>query len=131
MAQRKPIIGGNWKMNTNLATGATLAGEVATGCQDLTDACDVAVFPPFPYLQAVGLALGQQGITLGAQDVYHESDGAFTGEISTTMLRDLNVTMVLAGHSERRHVIGEGDDLVNAKARAALDAGLSVILCIG
>jgi triosephosphate isomerase len=70
-------------------------------------------------------------VMLGAQDVYFEPDGAFTGEISISMLKDCGVTIVLAGHSERRHVIGETDAIVNRKAKAALDAGLTVILCVG
>jgi triosephosphate isomerase len=131
---RIPIVGGNWKMNTDLATGLALAGEVAAGCADLLDACEVVVFPPFPYLQAVEDVLGRAAgarPALGAQDVYHQPDGAFTGEVSTGMLLDLGVTTVLAGHSERRHVIGEDDDLVASKLRAALAGGLSAVLCVG
>lgn len=129
--RRTPIVGGNWKMNTDLASAVELADDVAAGCAPLIPRCDVAVFPPFPYLQAVGRTLGHHGILLGAQDVYYEANGAFTGEVSCEMLVDLNVAIVLCGHSERRHVIGEDDSLVNLKVRAALDAGLWVILCIG
>ncbi len=129
---RMPIVGGNWKMNTDLASAVELAEDVAAGCTpDVMARCDVVVYPPFPYLQAVGKALGHHGMTLGAQDVCPEPNGAFTGEVSTGMLLDLNAMMVLAGHSERRHVIGEDDVLVNAKVRAALAAGLSVTLCLG
>ena len=131
MATRMPIVGGNWKMNTDLASGVELAEDVAAGCTDLIEGCDVVVYPPFPYLQAVGKALGHHSLLLGAQDVYHQGSGAFTGEVSAAMLLDLNATVVLAGHSERRHVIGEDDDLINQKTRAALDAGLKVTLCIG
>jgi triosephosphate isomerase len=131
MAARMPIVGGNWKMNTDLASGVELAEDVAAGCGAAIERCEVVVYPPFPYLQAVGGALGHHSILLGAQDVYPASNGAFTGEVSTSMLSDLNVAMVLAGHSERRHVIGETDDLINAKTRAVLDAGLRVTLCIG
>lgn len=130
---RTPIVGGNWKMNTDLASAVELADDVVAGCDrdKLIQVCDVAVFPPFPYLQAVGKTLGHSGLLLGAQDVYHESNGAFTGEVSAEMLVDLNVHIVLAGHSERRHVIGEDDELINLKTTAALDAGLWVILCVG
>lgn len=131
MAERMPIVGGNWKMNMDLASGVELAEDIAAGCGDLIDRCEVAVFPPFPYLQAVGNALGHHSLLLGAQNLYHQPNGAFTGEISTEMLLDLNVPIVLTGHSERRHVIGEDDELINAKTRAALAAGLRVILCIG
>jgi triosephosphate isomerase len=124
-------VGGNWKMNTDLASAVELAEGVVAGCADLVQHCDIAVFPPFPYLQAVGKALGHHSILLGAQDVFYEDNGAFTGEVSAEMLVDLNVGVVLAGHSERRHVIGEDDETVNLKARAALDAGLWVILCVG
>jgi triosephosphate isomerase len=128
---RMPIVGGNWKMNTDLASGVELADDVAAGCAGLFEHCDVVVYPPFPYLHAVGKTLGHHGVMLGAQDVYCEPDGAFTGEVSADMLLDLNATMVLVGHSERRHIIGEDDDLVRAKLRAALAVGLHVTLCVG
>jgi triosephosphate isomerase len=126
-----PFVGGNWKMNTDLASAVELAEGVVAGCASLVQHCDIAVFPPFPYLQAVGKALGHHSILLGAQDVFYEDNGAFTGEVSAEMLVDLNVAVVLAGHSERRHVVGEDDEIINLKARAALDAGLWVILCVG
>jgi triosephosphate isomerase len=129
--QRRPIVGGNWKMNTDLASAVELADDVVASCAELIDRCDIVIFPPFPYLQAVGKTLGHHGIALGAQDVYHEQDGAFTGEVSTDMLLDLNVSHVIVGHSERRHVIGESDEIINRKLRAALDAGLHAILCVG
>ncbi len=130
---RMPIVGGNWKMNTDLASAVELADDVVAGCdrEGLTQSCDVAVFPPFPYLQSVGKTLGHAGVLLGAQDVYHEANGAFTGEVSAEMLVDLNVHLVLTGHSERRHVLGEDDELVNLKTLAALDNSLCVIVCVG
>ena len=131
MTQRTPIVGGNWKMNTDLASAVELTEDVIAGCAALVQRCDVAVFPPFPYLHLVGKTLGHHGILLGAQDVYYEPNGAFTGEVSAEMLVDLNVAIVLCGHSERRHVIGESDEIVNLKVQAALDAGLWVTLCIG
>ena len=131
MAQRTPFVGGNWKMNANLASAVELADEVVAGCAGLVQHCDIAVCPPFPYLLPVGKTLGHSSILLGAQDVYFEPDGAFTGEVSAEMLVDLNVSVVLCGHSERRHILGEDDHIVNLKARAALDAGLWVILCVG
>lgn len=130
MGRRLPIVGGNWKMNTNRASASSLAAAVASSPHD-SSAVEVVVFPPFPYLLEVSRALKGSAVMLGAQDLFHEPDGAFTGEISAAMLRDCGCTWVLAGHSERRHVIGESDDLVNRKTLAALAAGLRVILCIG
>lgn len=120
-------------MNTDLASAVELADNVVAGCDraKLVQSCDVAVFPPFPYLQAVGKTLGHAGVLLGAQDLYHEANGAFTGEVSAEMLVDLHVSVALAGHSERRHVLGEDDELVNLKTIAGLDAGLWMILCVG
>src|SRR4051794_35147965 len=105
MTRRTPIVGGNWKMNTDLASAVELADNIVAGCASLVQHCDIAIFPPFPYLQAVGKTLGHHGILLGAQDLYYESNGAFTGEVSAEMLVDLNVAIALVGHSERRHVI--------------------------
>lgn len=131
MPHRMPFVGGNWKMNTDLASACELADDVKALCAEHAQAIDIALFPPFPYLLPVGKTLGHEAILLGAQDVYHEPDGAFTGEVSTAMLNDLRVSCVLTGHSERRHVLGEDDELINLKTRAALDDGLWVVLCIG
>lgn len=135
MQRRRPFVGGNWKMNTDLAGARALAGDVAGGVASLSreGKVDAAVFPPFPYLLAVGEVLREAdaGVALGAQDVWHEPNGAYTGEVSVEMLLDCGVTVVLVGHSERRHVVGEDDGLVNRKLLAALKGGLSCILCIG
>ncbi len=124
-------MGGNWKMNTDLASAVELADDIVAGCGSLVERCDIALYPPFPYLQAVGRTLGHHGLLLGAQDFYPMPNGAYTGEVSTDMLADLNVKVALVGHSERRHVIGEDDELINAKVRAGLEAGLQIVLCVG
>jgi triosephosphate isomerase len=133
MPTRKPYVGGNWKMNLNRAESATLAQGVMAAAGEWDGRVDVALFVPFVYLQAVSEVLKTSGkqLRLGAQDFYPEPDGAYTGEISLAMLKDLGVSDVLVGHSERRHVIGEGDDLLNAKVKAALDQGFGVTFCIG
>ena len=118
-------------MNTDLASAVELAQDIVAGCAGFVEQCDIAIYPPFPYLQAVGQKLGHHGLLLGAQDFYFQPDGAYTGEVSTDMLLDLNVSVVLAGHSERRHVIGEDEDLINEKVLAGLEAGLDVVLCVG
>ncbi len=129
---RKPFVAGNWKMNTDGHGAVKLAEEVVAGCGETAGhKVDVAVCPPFVYLQQVGKALHSSHIALGAQDVYFEQKGAFTGEISAAMLKDTGCTYVICGHSERRHVIGETDELINKKVKAALAGGLLPILCVG
>ena len=128
---RIPFVGGNWKMNTDLAGSVELAEDVVAGCAPHVVSVDVAVMPPFPYLQAVGQVLGNHGLMLGAQDLWCESDGPYTGEVSGQMLIDLGTACVVVGHSERRWIIGESLDLVARKLRAALDASLIAILCVG
>lgn len=134
MSNRKPFVGGNWKMNTDRVGATALARAIAGGADagvGVGVGVDIAVFPPFPYLLGVGEALGGSGVILGAQDVYHQASGAFTGEISVGMLKDCAVGAVLAGHSERRHVIGEDDRTVNLKVAATLAGGLISVLCVG
>jgi triosephosphate isomerase len=129
---RKPFVAGNWKMNTDSHTSVTLAERIASNSRDMAgNSVSIAVCPPFTYLQSVTKALSASHIAVGAQDVYFESKGAFTGEISPFMLKDIGCTYVLCGHSERRHVIGEMDDLVNKKVTAAIAGGLLPILCVG
>jgi triosephosphate isomerase len=132
VAQRKPFVGGNWKMNLHGNEAVALAEKLALALED-ANLCDVAIFPAFPYLKAVAdvLGLNNSSIMLGAQDFHYESNGAYTGEVSLTMLKDVGVKCVLVGHSERRHVIGESDVLINHKVRAALRAGMQVVLCVG
>ena len=126
---RKLAVFGNWKMNTSAEVGRDLVAAVArdTGGTDI----EVGVCPPFVYLSAIVEAAAGSHIAVGAQNVYFEPKGAFTGEVSTEMLKDVGVTHVIIGHSERRHVFGESNDLINKKVKAALDAGLVVILCSG
>src|SRR5688572_22791113 len=100
---RTPFVAGNWKMNTNKAAAVALAKGVAAGVP--VGPVEAGVCPPFVYLDAVGQALAGSAVLLGAQDVYFEKDGAFTGEVSVPMLLDVGVRFVLTGHSERRHVI--------------------------
>jgi triosephosphate isomerase len=130
MAGRRPYIGGNWKMNLHREDAVALATALA---QRFTsgDTVDVAISPASVYLTAVKEALGSSAIKLAAQNAYFEPNGAYTGEISLSMLSDVGVGVVLAGHSERRHVMGEPDTLINTKVRAALDGGFEVILCVG
>jgi len=129
---RRPFVAGNWKMNTDSCASVVLAEAIAAGARDVAGArVDAAVCPPFVYLQAVGKALNSSNIALGAQDVYFEHNGAFTGEISASMLKEVGCTYALCGHSERRHVIGESDELVNRKTVAAIGGGLLPILCVG
>jgi len=119
-------------MNLNGRQAVELASELAGGFA-ASDQVQATVFPPFPYLDKVGQALAANNspIQLGAQDFYHQPNGAYTGEVSLAMLKDVGASVVLVGHSERRHVIGETDTLLNDKTLAALEAGLEVILCIG
>lgn len=129
---RKLFIAGNWKMNLDGVGAVQLCQDLKTqlaGCGAAK--VDVAVFPPFVYLPIVAEALRGSTIAMGAQDVWTEGNGAFTGEVSVDMLKDVGCTFVLVGHSERRHVIGETNELLNKKAKVALAGGLNVIFCIG
>jgi triosephosphate isomerase (TIM) len=127
---RRPFIAGNWKMNTNRASAVALAEGVAKRAEP-ADGVDLAVCPPSCYLDAVGRAIAGSKVALGAQNMYHEKDGAFTGELSAAMLRDLGCRDVILGHSERRHILGETDAAINKKLHAALAAGLLPIVCLG
>jgi triosephosphate isomerase len=130
---RKPFVGGNWKMNTNQASASSLARGVIDACAAVQARVDVVVFPPLPYMLTVHTIIRNRPTTVavGSQDVYHRPDGAFTGEVSAAMLADCGCRAVLAGHSERRHVLGESDELVNLKVRATIEAGLTSVLCVG
>jgi triosephosphate isomerase len=127
---RKPFVAGNWKMFTTGATAHQLATAVVLGL-GTENRVQVTVCPPFPYLSRVADALRGSAVTLGAQNLYPEKEGAFTGEVSPTMLLDVGCRWVILGHSERRHKLAESDAFINQKIRAALAAGLQVIFCIG
>jgi len=127
---RRALIAGNWKMNLDRAAAVALAEGVAREARNV-DGVDLAVCPPSPYLDAVARALAGSRVALGAQNMYHEPQGAFTGEISAAMLCDLGCTYVILGHSERRHILGETDADVNKKVHSALQAGLTPIVCVG
>ena len=127
---RKPFIAGNWKMNTNSASAVSLAAGLAKELSDV-NTVDVAVCPPFVYLQSVAAALSASNIALGSQNVYFEEKGAFTGETSCAMLKDTSCAYAIIGHSERRHVMGETDAMINKKISAAISGGLLPIFCVG
>ena len=127
---RKLFVAGNWKMNTSASEAVALAEGIAAAVGS-GDTVDVAVCPPMVYLSAVGKALGQSTVRMGAQNMFCEDNGAFTGETSAAMLLDVGCRLVILGHSERRHVMGESDELINRKVVKALAAGLEPILCVG
>jgi triosephosphate isomerase len=130
VSSRKKFVAGNWKMHTNLAGAKQLVAAVVEGLVG-DDRVSVAVCPPFPYLLPVREVLARSQVALGAQDLYPEVEGAYTGEVSPAMLSDVGCRFVILGHSERRHKLGEGDKFINEKVQAGLKAGLSVILCVG
>jgi triosephosphate isomerase len=127
---RGKFIAGNWKMYTTGAGAEALAAAVVKGLGSETRV-RVAVCPPFPFLTRVGRALAGSHVALGAQNLYPEKEGAFTGEVSPIMLADAGCKYVIVGHSERRQKFGEKDDFINKKIHAGLAAGLEVIFCIG
>jgi len=127
---RKKLIAGNWKMNTDAASAELLARGISDD-SPAYGAVDLVVCPPSVYLMLVSRALDGGEVALGAQNMYFEPNGAFTGEISAAMLQDVGATFVILGHSERRHLMGETDQDVNRKLLAAHAAGLIPIVCIG
>ena len=127
---RRPLIAGNWKMNLSRDESVALASGIAAG--EIGAGVDVLVCPTYVYLDAVAQAAkGSDQVQVGAQDIYFEEKGAFTGEISTAMVKDIGCSHVILGHSERRNVIGESDELINKKIQAVLAAGLTPVLCVG
>ena len=126
---RIPLISGNWKMNTTVNEARKLVNELCPNLDKINN-IDKAICPPFISLAAVGELIKGSSIKLGAQNLYFEEKGAYTGEISPLMLTDL-CEFVIIGHSERRHYFNETGEIVNKKARAALSVGLKPILCIG
>ncbi len=126
---KRKLIAGNWKMNGSLAANETLLKALLAGLA--ADDCSVAVCVPAPYLAQVQALVAGSGIDLGAQDVSAQASGAYTGEMSATMLKDFAVRYAIVGHSERRQYHGETDALVADKAKAALAHGITPIVCVG
>lgn len=127
---RRFIVAGNWKMHKKADEAVNLALELVP-LMSAVKSVDVVLCPPFTALESVGSVLKGSGMLLGAQNMHYEEEGAFTGEISRAMLLPLGVTHVILGHSERRRLFAESDELVNRKAKAALDSGLVPIVCVG
>lgn len=127
---RRKLIAGNWKMNLDRAGGIALAKGVAEKAGEVPNV-DLLVCPPSVYIAPVADAVKGSKVAVGAQNMYHEASGAFTGEISAAMLKDLGATYVILGHSERRHILKETDADINKKTLAALAAGLIPIVCVG
>ena len=126
---RRALIAGNWKMYKTISAGVALAREIADGTKP--GGPEVVVFPPATALAAVSQAVKGTPVAVGGQNVHFAREGAFTGEVSPLMLKDAGCTHVLLGHSERRYVFGEDDELIARKTRAAVDGGLVPVVCVG
>jgi triosephosphate isomerase len=130
MPDRKPLMAGNWKMNLSLEESAELVKAIAKAITDLKG-IDVLVAPPFTALSVVKEAIGKTPIFLAAQNMHWALEGAFTGETSPRMVLESGCTHVILGHSERRSLFGETDDMIARKVKAALEEGLIPVVCIG
>jgi triosephosphate isomerase len=127
---RRPFIGGNWKMYLDRDGAVELARRLVKGVQGVRGR-DILISPGFPLLSDVSEALRGSSLLLGAQNMYFEKEGAFTGEVSASMIASCGCSHVLLGHSERRHIFHEGNELIRKKMAAALEAGLAPVLCVG
>jgi triosephosphate isomerase (TIM) len=128
---RRYVFAGNWKMNKTVAEAVSLARALREGLERTPTRHEVVVMPPFTALAPVAEALRGSSIAVGGQNMHWEREGAFTGEISPVMLRDVGCTYVVLGHSERRHVFEETDERLGKKCRAAFDNGLTPMFCVG
>jgi triosephosphate isomerase len=128
---RKKVIAGNWKMNKDLTESQNLISKLASGLSGKQLNCDVIICPPFTSLSEANSLIKNTPVKLGAQNLYFQESGAYTGEISAKMLKSVGCEYVIVGHSERRTIFKEQDDLINEKIKAALGAGLKPIFCIG
>ncbi len=126
---RTPVVAGNWKMNKTVAEAGALVAAMKDGLESVRGV-EVVLCPPYTALEAVGRLLDGTDIALGAQDLHHEAGGAFTGEVSPSMVAEL-CRYVIVGHSERRQWFGETDESVGRKVEAALEVGLRPVLCVG
>jgi len=127
---RKKIIAGNWKMNNDINESQSLISGIINGLGN-DDKCDVIVCPPFTSLNDVNSLIKDTHIKLGAQNMFYEDSGAYTGEISASMLKAVGCEFVILGHSERRTIFGETDEIINKKIKKAIKSKLNVIFCIG
>ena len=129
---RRKVIAGNWKMNKTVSEALALVRELKGLVASLPgDRVEVAVAPPFVSLQAVAKELEGSAVKLAAQNCHWEASGAYTGEVSAQMLKDVGCAYVIVGHSERRQYFGETDETVNKRTRAVLGAGMKPIVCVG
>jgi triosephosphate isomerase len=127
---RIPFIAGNWKMYKTVTDAVVFVKELRSAVKDI-DRVEIAIAPPFTALHAVAEAARNSRIEVAAQDIYWEREGAFTGEVSPSMVKEAGAEYAIVGHSERRRLFGETDAIVNRKAMAAITAGLTPIVCIG
>jgi triosephosphate isomerase len=127
---RKPMIAGNWKLNKTISEAEELATALVAGLTDVTRT-EIVIAPVFTALNRVASIVADSPIRLAAQNCYPQETGAFTGEVSPLMLKDAGCSAVIIGHSERRQLMGETDQLINDKVKKTLEAGLLAILCIG
>jgi len=128
---RRKVIAGNWKMNNDLQQSISLVIEIKNLLTNKNNNCDIVICPPFTSLNEVKNLIEGSIIKLGAQNMFYEDSGAFTGEISAPMLKSVGCEYVILGHSERRTIFGEKDEMINKKVRKALSHQLKPILCVG
>ena len=128
---RKKVIAGNWKMNNDLSESQNLITKLISGLSGEKFNCDVIICPPFTSLSEAASLVKNTVVKLGAQNMYFEDNGAFTGEVSASMLKSVGCEYVILGHSERRTIFGEDDQTINKKIKKALSSGLKPIFCVG